>query len=393
MTFFKLTTDMAKEIRGIRLTAAEWRLWSFLVTLEPFGDRYIEMPDILTIMIECGMSKATAYRAIAKFQEHSLFDFEAQIRFRNLMTEKAVSKMRLDSHSCETSLKNETDDAKMRQPSSETPTQQASDSPQTIQTLFRSTDNWAVAEKTFLKEEKEVYQGMGDVPQSPAGSDRSAPLVDMQKEATTAPVEVPLAEIANIPSKMAETPVGQAIRAVSDRNPPSLPINNKAQLVEPMDLDLDQSSEGESVDADEVMDVVEPTVSEVRAILRQLEVWGVERNQTLTSVIKHYYGNAEGAIASMKQRSAKGERFGSAAAVFVNACKKGEKPQGWETRGVVEEEVNAISSDQMQLLDEAKAAGKIHDHFFSSVHGAHCVVMPGGFVIKPWWDFLGLTLA
>jgi hypothetical protein len=91
------------------LTAAEWRLWSLLVTLDPFGDRYQDLPDLLEIMQMCDMSKPTFYRAIAKFEELNLFDSQPlQIAFRNLRGQKIVSNLRQQSQKRDNSLKNET---------------------------------------------------------------------------------------------------------------------------------------------------------------------------------------------------------------------------------------------------------------------------------------------
>lgn len=88
--FYPLTKDTARALRAIGLHASEWRLWSFLVTFEPFGTEYVELPELQTIMAECGISKATFYRAIAKFQEHDLFDTQpSQIFIRNLRGSKA----------------------------------------------------------------------------------------------------------------------------------------------------------------------------------------------------------------------------------------------------------------------------------------------------------------
>jgi hypothetical protein len=57
---------------NLRLSvAAEWRLWSYLISLDPWGDRYIDI-ETITVMQECDCSKATFYRAIAKFQEIDL---------------------------------------------------------------------------------------------------------------------------------------------------------------------------------------------------------------------------------------------------------------------------------------------------------------------------------
>ncbi len=83
--FYPLTADVARTLREANLTAAEWRLWSYLVELDPWGERYSNLPDVLKIMEECDLKKSTFYKAIAKFQELELFDFQALwMSFRNL---------------------------------------------------------------------------------------------------------------------------------------------------------------------------------------------------------------------------------------------------------------------------------------------------------------------
>ena len=121
--FYPFTSSMAKKLREAGLSAAEWRFWAYLTEQDPWGDRYKEL-DPLDIMRECGMSKATYYRAKAKFQELGLFDFqESKVSFRNL---EGISQMRQESQKSEStlknetaSLKNETAKAEMRQKSQE----------------------------------------------------------------------------------------------------------------------------------------------------------------------------------------------------------------------------------------------------------------------------------
>lgn len=103
--FYPVTSSMTKKLREAGLSAAEWRFWAYLIEQDPWGDRYKEL-DPLDIMRECGMSKATYYRAKAKFQELGLFDFqESKVSFRNL---EGISQMRQESQKSEPTLKNET---------------------------------------------------------------------------------------------------------------------------------------------------------------------------------------------------------------------------------------------------------------------------------------------
>jgi len=91
--FFTLTPEIADVLRSLKLTAAAWRLWSYLIVLDPFGDRYRTLPAIEDVLRECAMSKPTFYRAIATFEEAGLFDFlPIRFSFKNLFGSKSISK-------------------------------------------------------------------------------------------------------------------------------------------------------------------------------------------------------------------------------------------------------------------------------------------------------------
>jgi len=124
-TFYPITKEAAKKLRQGKLTASEWKIWSYLICVDPWGKHYQDL-DTFAVMSECEVSRATFYRSIAKFQELELFDFQdkgfsirnlcgvsslknettalkasLKIEKNRLKTEKAVSKMRQDSQNCE----------------------------------------------------------------------------------------------------------------------------------------------------------------------------------------------------------------------------------------------------------------------------------------------------
>jgi len=163
--FYPLTPEVSKKLLEAKLTAAEWRIWIYLVGIDPWGDIYKDI-DTLTVMAECDVSKATFYRAIAKFQELELFDIQDKgISIRNLKgvsslkNETPVSEMRQDSQNCETRRKNETKKSKMRQDSQNCENQppepapsKASEVPHTIQTYKTYTDSLSESEReNFLE--------------------------------------------------------------------------------------------------------------------------------------------------------------------------------------------------------------------------------------------------
>ena len=105
--FYSLTPEISRKLREANLTAAQWKLWSYLVEIDSFGDRYHNLPDTLTIMQKVGIKKSTFYTAIAKFQELGLFDFQDKgFTVRNLQVSlkerKRFQKFGNDSKNSET---------------------------------------------------------------------------------------------------------------------------------------------------------------------------------------------------------------------------------------------------------------------------------------------------
>jgi hypothetical protein len=74
-TFFMLTPGVRDRLLEIKLTAAEWRIWCYLVSLDPFGDRGAKFSPA-ELMMKCGVKKTAYFKAKAKFQSLGLFDFK-----------------------------------------------------------------------------------------------------------------------------------------------------------------------------------------------------------------------------------------------------------------------------------------------------------------------------
>ena len=147
--FYPLTSEITTILRQAKLTAAEWRLWSYLIELDPWGDRYEDLPSTLTIMQEVGIKKSTFYAAIAKFQKLELFDFQDKgFAFRNLRgipkIRKVVQEIGNDSENSENQ-------------SSEPLPAKDSNSPQTIKTYSDFKDSLSKSERenflNFVREE------------------------------------------------------------------------------------------------------------------------------------------------------------------------------------------------------------------------------------------------
>lgn len=88
---FQLTQPDVQFLFGLNaaLTAAEWRMWLYLVTLDPFGDVGAKY-DAEELMHFCNIQKSTYFAAKAKFIKLGLFEFvEGSPKVRNLSGSKA----------------------------------------------------------------------------------------------------------------------------------------------------------------------------------------------------------------------------------------------------------------------------------------------------------------
>jgi hypothetical protein len=86
-TFFMLTPLVRDRLLETNLTAAEWRIWCYLVSLDPFGDRGAKFSPA-KLMLKCGIKKTTYFAAKAKFQKLGLFDFKDGVtKVFNLQTQ------------------------------------------------------------------------------------------------------------------------------------------------------------------------------------------------------------------------------------------------------------------------------------------------------------------
>jgi hypothetical protein len=71
---FPVTQNVFDQILAAKLTAAEWRLYTYLCLLDPFGDVGVKY-NAEEAMVSCGMSQRTYFTAKAKFVEFGLFSF------------------------------------------------------------------------------------------------------------------------------------------------------------------------------------------------------------------------------------------------------------------------------------------------------------------------------
>ena len=163
-SFYPLTSKTLEKLYQANLTAAEWRLWNYLVVTDPWGDNYKDLPDTLTIMEKVGIKKSTFYAAIAKFQKFELFDFQDKgFAFRNLQGVPKVRSTVQDSGSFseisesipkkrKPNRKNGTLSKNLENQPPEPAPSKASEVPHTIQTYKTYTDSLSESEReNFLE--------------------------------------------------------------------------------------------------------------------------------------------------------------------------------------------------------------------------------------------------
>ncbi len=91
--FYSLTSEVAAKLREAKLTAAEWRIWSYLIEIDTWDNSDRDL-DHLDIIDECDCSKATFYRAIAKLQEIELLPQWLDIKNYNNVEQKICARLK-----------------------------------------------------------------------------------------------------------------------------------------------------------------------------------------------------------------------------------------------------------------------------------------------------------
>jgi hypothetical protein len=69
--FYKLTSDTAAELIAAELPKSSWKLWTWITTLNPFGDRQVQI-TCERAKEAIGISKTSFYRALAQLKDKGL---------------------------------------------------------------------------------------------------------------------------------------------------------------------------------------------------------------------------------------------------------------------------------------------------------------------------------
>jgi hypothetical protein len=76
VTFAQIPLELIRHVRKLKLSGAEYDLWLYLWELDPFGDRWVEIPTPSEIAKHLNVDRRTIQRASNALQEFGLFEFE-----------------------------------------------------------------------------------------------------------------------------------------------------------------------------------------------------------------------------------------------------------------------------------------------------------------------------
>lgn len=353
-----------------RLTGSQFRLWHYLMAIDPFADQtssgkriYHSIPSPAEIGVAIGSSTRTVEKDMKRIEELGLYTKRVvEWQGYNLTAEqgkqasRAMKKALAERRAQAPNLR-----VKPPEPLQEKGGYLAANSailpglrlnnrslseiaadkiavthieqefqppailPQTIQTIQILTDNCVVVDEKF-EEEEEVAQG-------PDISEVSQVLLEPVFQGPS-----------NEPTGILEEPLSDPIAQAQQ---------STAQLLD----------ERQNFDR-----------------LRRL---GVEINETVRAVMKKFKANVSDAIAHIQQRYNNRERFHNITGAFVKACQEGSRRQ---LSTLIQ--VNPPTAEQMCQLQQAKASRTLRDFYLAPPgNNEQSFVVDTGFETVPWWKF------
>ena len=84
ITFAQIPLELIRYVRSCKLTGTQYNLWLYIYEIDPFGDRWQEIPSPAQIASEFGVNERTIERAAQRLRDLRLIDFEIKTwRWRN----------------------------------------------------------------------------------------------------------------------------------------------------------------------------------------------------------------------------------------------------------------------------------------------------------------------
>jgi len=170
--FYQTPNHMAVKAIQAKLTSADWCVWSYLQMLDPFGDRFVDIPNPQQIAEIVGLSEKSVKRSIHKLEELGFYDTQIIAMKGKNLAGKAVradkkpdkvvpekTKLSKPGQSCPEKDKVVPEKTKLSQKRQSCPNEapepapsKASEVPHTIQTYKTYTDSLSESEReSFLE--------------------------------------------------------------------------------------------------------------------------------------------------------------------------------------------------------------------------------------------------
>jgi biotin operon repressor len=88
--FYQTPNHMAMKAIQAKLTSADWCVWSYLQMIDPFGDRFVDIPNHREIAEIIGLSEKSVKRSIHKLEELGFYDTQVLVMKGKNLAGKAV---------------------------------------------------------------------------------------------------------------------------------------------------------------------------------------------------------------------------------------------------------------------------------------------------------------
>jgi DNA-binding Lrp family transcriptional regulator len=95
--FYQTPNHMAVKAIQAKLTSADWCVWSYLQMIDPFGDRFVDIPNPQEIAETVGLSEKSVKRSIHKLEELGFYDTQIiAMKGKNLAGKSIRADKKLD---------------------------------------------------------------------------------------------------------------------------------------------------------------------------------------------------------------------------------------------------------------------------------------------------------
>lgn len=336
-----------------RLTGSQFRLWHYLIRLDPFADQsddgeriYRNIPSPIEIGIAIGSSPRTVEKDMNRLETLGLYA-------KRITGWQGYNLTAEDGRKVSDSMK-----AAKAERAAQTPVKSPKPSQHKDGYLAA---NPAISPPSRLNSRKSGEIAEPETLETQSGKEIQAPAISPH-----------------------------TIQTYLDPTDNNIAVDlNEIEVIEEANRQTESTGILEEPRPDPITEAQQVTVQllDKREIFNELRRMDIETNETVRATIKKFEANVLNAIAHIKQRYDKREKFRNITGAFVKACREAAKPDQSQGSWGLHAEVNPPSSEQQAALEKAKFEGKIKDHFVSSFDNICKIVLVDGRTQIPWWEW------